>query len=115
LKWQLYWWEHQDPRLPTPPFNFRYKPSIREPQPPPSPPRPVETPITQRPPVATPGAEQAQGLPCPEGQYRPPGGGWCVPKPVATGYAGIPTVPYGSLFSGGFFGGGQGVSAGSFT
>lgn len=45
LKWQLYWWE-RDPQLPTPPFNFRYKPSIREPQPPQPPPLPVETPIT---------------------------------------------------------------------
>jgi hypothetical protein len=36
-----------------------------------------------------PGSEQAQGLPCPEGQHRPPEGGWCVPDapPVATGYS----------------------------
>jgi len=34
-----------------------------------------------------PGEDQAQGLPCPEGQYRPPGAGWCVPKPVQTGYS----------------------------
>jgi hypothetical protein len=33
-----------------------------------------------------PGAEAAQGLPCPPGQYRPPGAGWCVPKPMQTGY-----------------------------
>lgn len=57
--------------------------------------------------------EQGQGLPCPEGQYRPQGSGWCVPKPVPTGYGGLRTVPYGSVFGGGF-GGGQGVSAGSF-
>lgn len=66
-------------------------------------------------PTPTTGTQQAQGLPCPEGQYRPPGGGWCVPKPVTTAYRGIPTVQYGSLFSGGFFGGGQGASAASFT
>ena len=35
-----------------------------------------------------PGSEQAQGLACPEGQYRPPGAGWCVPRPdVQTGYS----------------------------
>jgi len=36
-----------------------------------------------------PGFAQAQGLPCPEGQHRPPEGGWCVPDapPVATGYS----------------------------
>jgi len=35
-----------------------------------------------------PGFAQAQGLPCPEGQHRPPEGGWCVPdSPVATGYS----------------------------
>lgn len=53
-------------------------------------------------------------LACPDGQYRPEGSGWCVPIPVATGYQGLRTVPYGSVFGGGFFGGSQGVSAGSF-
>jgi len=40
-------------------------------------------------PEELPGEEQAQGLPCPEGQHRPPEGGWCVPDapPVATGYS----------------------------
>lgn len=48
-------------------------------------------------PVPTP-----SGLPCPAGQYRPLGSGWCVPipVPVQTGYR-IPTMPFGGLFSGG--------------
>lgn len=37
------------------------------------------------------GTEAAQGLPCPPGQYRPPGAGWCIP--VATAYRWIPTIP----------------------
>jgi hypothetical protein len=59
------------------------------------------------------GFESAQGLECPEGQYRPPGSGWCVPKPmapVASVDRRIPTMPFGSMFSGE-----QGVSAASFT
>ena len=86
-------------------------------QPPPPPPPPVETPVTRpdvpsvdtRFPIPTleqpyinphtieeepqempteetpfPGVDQ----PCPEGQYRPPGAGWCVPRPeVQTGYS----------------------------
>lgn len=47
-------------------------------------PHTIETEPEQMP---LPGEEQAQGLPCPEGQYRPPGAGWCVPKPVQTGYS----------------------------
>lgn len=41
----------------------------------------------QTPPL--PGAEAAQGLPCPPDQYRPPGAGWCIPRPpVQTGAPG---------------------------
>lgn len=75
--------------------------------------RPYPSPAAGDIPRPQPPYEKA-ALPCPEGQYRPEGGGWCVPKPVATGYQGLRTVPYGSVFGGGFFGGGQGVSAGSF-
>lgn len=34
------------------------------------------------------GEEGVDGLPCPPGQHRPEGGGWCVPdQPVQTGYS----------------------------
>lgn len=91
----------------------------------PPPPPPVQTPRTPMRtgnipegaflPAPTPGTtQQAQGLPCPEGQYRPPGSAFCVPIPTPTA-ARPATVPYGSLFAGeGLFSGG-GMQAPQFA
>lgn len=51
---------------------------------------------------STPGAQQAQGLSCPPGQYRA-AGGWCVPIPMSQDIAPskFSMSPFGSLFAGG--------------